>query len=497
MRHAPEFASGQLQLQHYEVKRLRLREEKGVWSGIFLLAVAGLGGETSQVVPIHGTLLPPGRAEPTAGTNGAAFGQTDWHCYLPELRLELRAQPPEADLTALPQLTDPEQARDLLENSIRTQAPAYRDLRILACQPKVMRYKPGSRCTILYRLEYPPDLIAAQPWPPLVVAKTYKGDKGRNAYVGMKALWESPLGQSKTVTIAEPLAFLPEPNVLVQGPIFEEMTLKEHIRATLREGSAAALAELKMYLRKTARGLAELHQCGVRYGAIVTWADRVAEIHQRRAQLAVPLPDLADLATPLLARLQVLAAHYPADPVGPAHCSFRPAQVLLNQGAIGFIDFDGFCQAEPAMDVALFLATVKNISLNKTQKVLYRTWRERLVHEAPEQPAPARNGAKQAAQPDPDFTLPPASPDSEDDEGEGPIMDPVQRLTRLQQAEELCATFLAEYENHAPITRARVFLWEALGLLDDVLGSWVKLKFNRVDNCMFMLERYLAAHGEL
>src|SRR5207248_9088057 len=97
-----------------------------------------------------------------------------------------------------------------------------------SCVPRVMRYKPGSRCTILYHLEYPPGPDAG--WPELVVAKTYAGDKGRIAWEGMRALWASPLARSSAVTIAEPLAFLPEMNVLVQGPIREEQTLHDLIR---------------------------------------------------------------------------------------------------------------------------------------------------------------------------------------------------------------------------------------------------------------------------
>jgi aminoglycoside phosphotransferase (APT) family kinase protein len=77
---------------------------------------------------------------------------------------------------------------------------------------------------------------------------------------------------------------------------------------------------------------------------------------------AVAVPELAGGAAPLLARVEDLAGRHPADPAVPAHRSFRPAQVLLADGRIGFIDFDGICQAEPAIDVALFLL-VKGVGL--------------------------------------------------------------------------------------------------------------------------------------
>src|SRR5690606_41329562 len=69
---------------------------------------------------------------------------------------------------------------------------------------------------LLYHLEYPPEAAQERGWPAVVVAKTYRGDKGQNAYDAMRALWRSPLGTSPTVRIAEPLAYLPELSVLVQ-----------------------------------------------------------------------------------------------------------------------------------------------------------------------------------------------------------------------------------------------------------------------------------------
>jgi hypothetical protein len=461
----PEFASGQLAVRSCIVKRLRLHDGQGVWSGTILLEIEGLlpvaapsqkeGNTQIQIVPLHAALIPPGRVEPPAMADDHPFGAVQWRCYLPELHLELRTQLPDSELAMLPQLTDPEQARSLLEASIRNSENGdYRDLRIQSCKPRVARYKPGSRCTVLYHLEYAPEATGSHHWPEVVVAKMYHGDKGQNAYTGMQALWRSPLGTSDTVRIAEPLAYLAELNVLVQGPIHEELTLKELLRSASaaagrspKDGEPEISPELASYVRKTAAGLAELHQCGVSYGENVTWEDELAKIYAQRAKVAKPLPHLATVAQDLLNHLQALAAVQPADPLAPAHRSFRPAQVLLSGGEIGFIDFDGFCQAEPALDLALFMTTVKNLGINKS------------------------------------------NPDDEDEDESEPL-DDERRLAWLTRAEAICELFLAEYEKHAPVSRTRILLWEALDLLSLVLGSWTKLKLARLDNCLFMLERH-------
>src|SRR5215211_1704766 len=144
----PEFASGALTLQDCDVKRVRIKKDR--WTAMYQLTIAGM----PQEVKLRGTLIPPGQAEPEQTISMVALGTEGWRFYLPELRLDLESQPPDEALPSLPRLTDPAAARELLEQSIQAGSPAYRDLQIQSCASKIMRYKPGSRCTILYRLEY-------------------------------------------------------------------------------------------------------------------------------------------------------------------------------------------------------------------------------------------------------------------------------------------------------------------------------------------------------
>jgi hypothetical protein len=445
--HVPEFASGALILQACAVERIRLK--KAQWLVLFRLTIAGPDPGPHHDIRLRGTLTPAGRAEPEYPVSLHTFGQADWHVYLPELRLLVQPQPPDADLPALPQLTYPAEARLLLERSIRTGSPAaYHDLRIQTVTPRVVRYKQGSRCTIVYQLEYPPDLVSDPHWPTKVVVKTYQGRKGETAYEAMRALWNSPLAGGDIVTVAEPLAFVPELSVLVQRAIPEEQTLKDLIRSTLRAPTAAGWETLYTYLRKTAAGLAALHQCGVISGAARTWADELAEVRELNDRLAAVVPELAAAATPLLARLAASAATHPAEPLRPAHGSFRPAQVLIHKNQIGFIDFDGFGQAEPARDLALFLWNIKSVGLNT------------------------------------------AAEDDEDD----PVDAEVQ-LDYLDQLDTLAEVFLTEYQALAPIASSRLALWEALSLLTLVLEYWIKVKPGRLKNMIFLLERHLHASG--
>jgi Ser/Thr protein kinase RdoA (MazF antagonist) len=400
-------------------------------------------GRPARVVNLRAELVPPGWPEPEAAAGGALADSSAWRCWLPELRLDLTIDPPgDQALPALASLMDGVRARALLERGIRTGSPHYGDLRIEACSPHVTRYNRGSRCTILYRLRFPPGSHSRR-WPETVVAKIHHGQKGRSSYESMRALWASGLRTSPNVTIAEPLAYLPGSNVVIQAGIPHERTLKELLSHSLRAPTPETMDVLVSYLGKTARGLAHFHACRARLSPIVTWEDELADVRSQLLRLSAVIPELTGTAAPLLVRLEALARAHPADPLRPAHRSFRPAQVLLSRDAIGFIDFDGVCRAEPAIDVALFRAVVKDIGLQALEDV---------------------NPNQKAGQ---------------------------ARSEHLAQLEELCEGFSLAYEAVAPISRPRVALWEALDLLTLVLHSWTKVKFDRLGYRMALLRHHL------
>jgi hypothetical protein len=145
-------------------------------------------------------------------------------------------------------------------------------------------------------------------------AKIYRGEKGKNAFDGMLALWNSPLGSSETVQIAEPLAYIAEERVMIQGPIYEETTLKRFMTAAFRAGTPEAVEELNQVMQKTAAGLAELHQTNVALGETWDWEDEMSEVRERVERLPTSYPGLVQAAAPLLNRIQQLADACPPDP---------------------------------------------------------------------------------------------------------------------------------------------------------------------------------------
>jgi Ser/Thr protein kinase RdoA (MazF antagonist) len=120
--------------------------------------------------------------------------------------------------------------------------------------------------------------------------------------------------------------------------------------------------------------------------------------------------------------------------------------VLIDAGKIGFIDFDDFCMAEPAMDVGRFCASITDSGMQV----------------ADEQ-----------------------------------ALDPAQRQEMLARLDTLKQDFVSAYAALAPISRERVALWEARDYLRDALHGWVKAKPAGPQNALLMAERHLGGMGVL
>jgi hypothetical protein len=417
--------------------------------GFFELTVSRPGESSMDTVHLQGVLSAPGVVSDRPLLVENSLGSEDWHAVIPELNLELWTKKPEGVLSSLEMLTNPEQSREYLTSRIRAGSPHYQDLQIQNCHPKVARYKPGSRCTIVYRLDYPPG--ADVRWPELVVAKTYRKEKGQNAYESMRAFWNSSLSSSKTVKIAEPLAYDAELKIMIQGPIRQEKTLKELTVMAVKTGTIEAYDELTEAMCKTARGLAELHRSGTELSTLYGWENDEEQVRESIEDLSVSLPQLAPAGLPFLERLNTLEASSDPDPRVPSHGTFRPAQVLMYGGEIGFIDFDSCCRAEPAKDLGLFLCAFLRAGM--------------------------------------------ATVNFDDIEVASEPLDEAARLARFERLIDVSEKFLEEYERHAmPVNRQRVALFEALELFILILHAWTKIKVRELRDIMFVLEHFLPAY---
>ena len=435
----PELVSGELHLAKCKFKRARI--EGGTYVSLCRLTIEDHNGGSSHDLDVHGVLVLPWMDPPAAPETSQGFEELNWNCYLPDLRWEISAEPADTALPAMPSLTDPSLSRALLQSAIRATRGDLAGIEIAHAIPTVMRYREGRRCTIRYELEYATD-GRQDHWPEGLIAKVYEGDEGRGTFAAMTALWSSPMRESSTVRIAEPLAFIPGQRVMVQGLVPGDRSLKDHIKTAFRGGLEGGIAALASPVRKAGRGLGELHTSGALIGPVVTWEEQVAAVRHAGNELAWVVPTLVDAMEPLLATVEALGELEPAGTLVPTHRSFRPAQLLLDGDDIAFIDFDGFCQAEAGLDLALFRTTLCDLSLRAL--------------EVDDQP-----------------------------------MSVEEQAACQVKLDELCAIFLAGYEEVAEYSYDRLALWDVLTSANDILDCWRKIKFEHLERRMRFLHHKL------
>lgn len=425
--HVPELADGRLELLETIPRLLRAKGED--WVLRYDVRVAAPGGEPFGVVLV-GNLYAP-QFDPPARTprpTAVRFGTPGWSAWLADLRADIRVQASDTELPSLPALVEPDAAAAMIQPVLRE--AGYADATIVRCEPKVVRYKPGSRCTVVVELEYD-GAPSERPLPELVVLKTHHGDKGANAWGAMKALWERPIAHSDVVKLAEPLAFLPDERILIQGPLGEQWTLKALTQDVLREVDTERHAVLLEEYAKTGRALAELHLSGAQFERRATFDEELEELQEVVDRLAHSVPELAAAGGPLIARLIALAARVPPDPDVPAHHDFRPAQVLLHEGTIGFIDFDGSSMAEPALDLGRFRAKLRDMAAAALAET-------------------------------------------------GRFGDEAAQAVVFSMLDELVAAFTDAYRERAPVSAGRIILWETCDLMTGMLHAWTKVRLRRI-----------------
>lgn len=442
-RHVPEFASGALTLRDCAIDQLHLKDTNGEWGRNWMLTVADADGE--RLIPIRVKLIAPGLPTIDQPATTLPLESSEWQCWLPEVGLLCKRGrwKKDKELPSLKVLIDPEQSRLLLEQALREQATGYEQMSIRSCTPEVLLNKPGKSAILRYMLDYGFEGTGHR-WHDTVILKLYSDDIGRNTFDGMRAVWNAGLRNSTAVRVPEPLAYLADQQATLMGPVPEERDLEKLLNTLLLSDDPAAEVKLHEVFRATGVALAAFHRCGGMVDQTTTWSQGFAEAAQQLTNLRGPFPRAIAAVDRLVESLHALEATVPGDPLVPTHGAFRPEQVLLADQQISFIDFDYCCMAEPAFDIALFRATTMDNGL----------YDERIRPR---------------------------------DEAEVAI-----RRTRIDALNE---SFLGAYEAHAPVSRQRVALWEAIFYFNDSLQCWTKPRPDDPRLVVSLLERHLHMLG--
>ena len=155
-------------------------------------------------------------------------------------------------------------------------------------------------------------------------------------------------------------------NAAVQPKNYREQLLTgtRALRPKMEKGKGGEITELVIPTEElwlTAIALARLHTSTVRPNekAPRTGSKEAKRARDRASLIAGHNPSQADdvlrLAEQLATRLEALEP----DAYRPAHGGFKASQLLFHSHKVFVVDFDGFCLADPALDVGYFLAYLR------------------------------------------------------------------------------------------------------------------------------------------
>lgn len=262
---------------------------------------------------------------------------------------------------------------------------------LISARAVPVRYKPANRCVIRYHLALERGKDEGATLRNLTIfGKVYADpEQAHSVQALQQRLYEEQASRTNAVGVARseegtlvinhgrgsPL--LPRPlgmidtlgltfNQAVQPTNTNErlVTGTRALRPKMERGRGGEITELVIPIEElwlTAIALARLHTSAVHpdESAPRTGAKEAKRARERAALIAGRNPAQAEeiqrLAQQLATRLETLQP----DAYRPAHGGFKASQLLFHSHQVFVVDFDGFCLADPALDVGYFLAYLR------------------------------------------------------------------------------------------------------------------------------------------
>jgi len=236
------------------------------------------------------------------------------------------------------------------------------------------------------------------------------------------------------------LGFRPELQLLMMealpGKPLVARLLKERIGAEEVQPNGAI--SLEQSIEVCGVIAAALHSTGIKLGRKRTFEDEVQWLKREFQYIQDVLPELGGKLLSYRDEVVAFASSMEPLPLCFSHGDFTYTQLIFDGEKTGLVDFDTVCQAEPALDLGQFQA-YQRLAIRKDQN--------------PASPMPA------------------------------------------EEVDHLCELFLESYirtsgsrVTNEQLLRSRVAVYELVSLLRLALHSWQKLKGNRLEHTINLLE---------
>lgn len=247
---------------------------------------------------------------------------------------------------------------------------------LVQCRATPLRYRPGKRCTVQIDLHLR-HRVSGQFHQERLYGKLYHhAEKAQAVYAEMQRLSKATTAYPGALRLADVVTFLPELGLVVQAPV-QGKALDLWLSQPERLG-AAGQAQLARRLARAAHALAELHQLDLTTDRSRPATADLSKLGRRAAKVATVAPHFGCSLGRLAERLCTQAPASATTELRIGHGDCKPSQFLLSADQVALLDFDHGGMADPAADVGLFLATLRQSALRLGTKATARkrgaTW---------------------------------------------------------------------------------------------------------------------------
>jgi hypothetical protein len=300
---------------------------------------------------------------------------------IPSLGMRVYSFLHDPTLPSLPKALDSQRVSVALAEALPEFQPST--VRILRCDVKLLRFRPGRRCTVRLKI-WLREKESGAIYNRVLYGKIYHDlEKAGHVYQQMLSLSNSISATAGHVSFATASAFLPDLAMVLQDPL-DGVPLDSLINCDTQACDSRGLAGTLA----AASALASFHTNGLAAGKPRSIDSELARFKKRGTKIGqvnlVLGKNIIELSDALSAWLDTLD-HWGAITC-LVHGDCKPAQFLINNEQVVLLDFDHCGMADPAVDVGTFLATLQQMKVRETLKnrgkpVPCSVWMPGLKHE--------------------------------------------------------------------------------------------------------------------
>ena len=258
----------------------------------------------------------------------------------------------DAGLPTVSLALDPVLVRAEFKRAFPRLAGEHGTVRVKSVQ--VTRHKPGRRCVIEY------DVRVERPDAPRcklkLIGKIRARRSGNEGYRMLQKVWSAGFEANSpdNASVPEPVGVIREFRMWLQRKV-------DGVEAT----TLLLQKDGELLARRIAGAIHKLHAARVPTERRHSMADELRILREHLPVVQEAQPGLGKRIGRLLAACEHLGASVPPPRLRGIHRDFYPAQVLVEDKRLFLLDFDLYCQGDPALDVGNFLGHLIEMSLRE------------------------------------------------------------------------------------------------------------------------------------